>query len=414
MKGAVAGCFLMFGAICGAQVKAPSTSTPVTVPAVIDHNRVIVDADISVPGGSAQNVHLWIDNGSADLEMSRHLATLLGLPVSCDDHGCTSPPPRDIAIGGMSIPLSDLKEAHIPLKPVSAASVLAPGMNVEINLPATILRHYDVLVDFPGHKFTIGPPGSIHFQGSSAKTQINPDNGLIQIPAQIEKSKFNLALDLGSCISFLFPDLFEKLSAAHADWPQITGAVGPANMWGAQDEATWKGMRVDRVQYGSLFLTDVAVAEFPKGWTDFFQKRAGIPTAGLLGSQVFLNYRVGLDYAHSTVYFDIGRLFKFPDFDVVGVVLHPEDDGRFTILGVADLEGKPSVDGVQPGDHLVAVDGIPVRGSTMGQVWAMLGGTPGQPRRLTLERGGKEITVVGNVRHLLPEVPDESEKKKRK
>ena len=36
-------------------------------------------------------------------------------------------------------------------------------------------------------------------------------------------------------------------------------------------------------------------------------------------------------------------MFNFPDFDVVGLILRPEDDGRFTILGVADLEGKPSV-----------------------------------------------------------------------
>jgi len=106
-------------------------------------------------------------------------------------------------------------------------------------------------------------------------------------------------------------------------------------------------------------------------------------------------------------------MFNFPDFDVVGLILRPEDDGRYTILGVADLEGKPSVpDGVQPGDHLVAVNGIPVGGSTMGQVWAMLGGTPGQERRLTIERGGRQFTVISKVQHFLAELPDEKEKKK--
>ena len=38
-------------------------------------------------------------------------------------------------IGGMTIPLSQVKEAKIPLKPVSAAAVLAPGMAVEMNIP---------------------------------------------------------------------------------------------------------------------------------------------------------------------------------------------------------------------------------------------------------------------------------------
>ena len=177
-------------------------------------------------------------------------------------------------------------------------------------------------------------------------------------------------------------------------------------------------MRVDRVQYGPLFLANVAVVEFPKDRMEFFEKRAGIPTAGLLGSNALLNYRVGLDYAHSTVYFEIGRLFNFPDFDVIGLILRPEDDGRFTILGVAALGGQPSVpsgaDGVQTGDHLVAVDGIPAAGATMGQVWAMLGGTPGQERRLTIERGGKQFAVAAKVQHFLAELPDESDRKKKK
>jgi hypothetical protein len=397
---------LVLGSLTATQERSRSAPQSATVPAVIDHNRVVIDADIFLPDGSAQRVHAWMDNGNPDLYLSRHLATLLALNVSCGDKECSAPPPREITIGGMAIPLP-VREAHIPLKPVSAASVLAPGMNAEINLPATALRHYDVLVDFPGHKFTIGAPGTIHFLGSSAKVQINAENGLIQVPSQIENKKYNLALDLGSCISFVSQELFDKLAAAHSDWPHMTGAVGSANMWGMPEEPQWRLTRIDRVQYGPLFLTDVAVVALPKSTMDVFEKRAGIPTAGLLGSNVLLNYRVGLDYAHSTVYFDIGRLFNFPDFDVVGLVLRPEDDGRFTILSVADLEEQPSVpsgpDGVQAGDHLVAIDDIPVRGSTMGQVWSMLGGTPGQERKLTIERAGKEFVVVAKVQHFLGE-----------
>ena len=389
----------------------------VTVPATIDHNRVVVDIDLWLEDRSWQRVHAWVDNGNPDLEISRHLATILGLPVSCDDKACSAPAPAAIAIGGMTIPLDGVKEAHIPLKPVGAASVLAPGLNVEINIPASMLRRYDVLVDFPERKFSIGPPGSIHFRGSSGKAQINADNGLIQIPSQIEKKKYNLALDLGASISFLSEEVFDKLAAAHSEWPHMTGAVGSANMWGLEEESKWQLMRVDRVQYGPLFLTDVAFVEFPKDRMDFFEKRAAGPTAGLIGSQVLLNYRIGLDYAHSTVYFEVGRTYVFPDFEVIGLVLRPEDDGRITILGVADLDGQPSVttgaDGVQPGDSLVAVNDIPVRGSTMGQVWAMLGGTPGQERRLKIERSGKQFVVAATVRHFLPEAPDKDEKKKK-
>lgn len=401
-----------FGA---AQEKPASTLGSVTVPATIDHNRVVIDVDLSLPGGSTERIHAWVDNGNPDLYLSRHLATLLGLNVACDDQACFAPPPRVIAVGGMPIPLTDIKEAHIPLKPTNAASVLAPGIHAEINLPSAVLRRYDVLIDFPGRKFTIGTPGTIHFQGSSAKVQINAENGLIQVPSQIERKKYNLALDVGSCISFLSGELFDTLAAAHPDWPHMTGAVGSANMWGMDVEPQWKVMRLDRVQYGPLFLTDVAVVGLPKTTREFFEKRAAIPTAGLLGSNVLLNYRVGLDYAHSTVYFDIGRLFNFPDFDVIGLVLRPEDNGRFTILGVADFNGQPALpsgpEGVEPGDHLVAVDAIPVRGTTMGQVWSMLGGMPGQERKLTIERAGKEFVVAARVQHFLGVLEDNGTKK---
>ncbi len=398
-----------------------SEPTSVTVPATIDHNRIVINADLTLPDGSTQRVLAWVDNGDPELNLSRRLATQLQLAVSCNDNDndqeCSSPPPPEIIVGGMKIPLSSVKQAKIPLKPVNAASVLAPGMNVEINLPSSILRHYDVLIDFPGHKFSIGAPGTIHFRGQSGKVQLNADNGLIQIPSQIEKKKYNLALDLGSSITFLSDDVFDKLAAAHPDWPHMTGAVGPANMWGLDEEPKWKVMRLDRVQYGPLFLANVAVVDFPKDRMDYFTKRAGVPTAGLIGSNALLNYRVGLDYAHSTVYFEFGRMFNFPDFDAIGLTLRPQDDGRFTILGVADFDGKPSLplgpNGVQPGDHLVAVDGIPVRGSTMGQLWNMLRGTPGQERTLTIERDGLQLTVTAQVQHFLGEVPDENEKKKK-
>jgi hypothetical protein len=188
-------------------------------------------------------------------------------------------------------------------------------------------------------------------------------------------------------------------------------------MWGQDEEPKWKLLRVDRLQYGPLYLTSVPMADFSKERMSWFEKRAGVATIGLLGSNALLNYRVGLDYAHGTVYFDIGSTFKAPDFDVIGFTLRPEDDGRFTILGIADLDGKPSVpglpDGIQIGDHLIAVDGIPVPDSTMGQVWSLLEGTPGQERKLTVERNGNKFDVVAHVQHFLGEVPDEKDTKKK-
>jgi len=385
----------------------------VTVPIMLDHNRVVIDVDLTLPDGSTNRIRGWIDNGNPDLYLSRRVAMMMGLNVTCGERECSAPPSREVSIGGMKIPLAGVKEAKIPLRPVTAAAVMFPGMSAEINLPSTILRNYDVLINFPGHELTIAPPGTLKFNGGKTKVIVNSENGLIQIPSQIENKKYNLALDVGSSISFLSQELFDKLAAAHPNWPHLTGAVGPANMWGLDDEPQWKLLRVDRIQFGPLFLTSVPVVDFPKDRMAFFEKRAGIPTVGLLGADVLVNYRIGLDYAHSTVYFDIGRLFNFPEFDVIGLILRPEDDGRFTILGIADYDGKPSVSEVQTGDHLVSVDGIPVLGNTMGQVWLMLGGEPGMERKLTVEREAKRFNVMASVRHFLGERADKDGSKER-
>ncbi len=396
-----------------AQEKTAAGARVVTVPATIDHNRVVIQAVLRLPDGSSETVRAWVDNGNPDLYLSRRLATLLSLPLKCGDQDCSSPPPAEIVIGGMSIPLTAVKEAKIPLRPVNEAAVLALGMNAEINLPSSVLRHYDVLIDFVERQFSLGAPGIIHFRGAAAKVLVNRENGLIQVPSQIEGKKNNLALDIGSSISFLSEDVFDRLAATHADWPRMTGAVGSANMWGAPEETKWKVISVDRAQFGPLFLTNVPMVALPKPVVDFFAKRAAMATIGLVGANVLLNYRVGLDYAHSTVYFDLGRTYKFPDFDVVGVILRPEGDGRFTILGVADVDGKPSVDGVESGDHLEAVNDLTVRGATMGQVWSMLGGAPGQEKKLTIERAGKKFGVVAKVRHFLGESGEDKDAKKK-
>src|SRR4030081_730074 len=380
-----------------------------TVPITLDHNRIVIDVYLPLPDGSTKRVRGWVDNGNPDLEMSRRAAMLMGLNVTCGDKGCSAPPPREITIGGMKIPLTSVKEVRIPLKPVTAASVMAPGMSEEINLPSTVLRNYDVLVSFPDREFSIGQRGTIHFRGMSGKILVNAANGLVQMPSKIEGKNYNLGLDVGSSFSFFSNEVFDKVASAHPDCPHMTGAVGNANMWGRDDEPKWKVLRVDRVQYGPVFLTGVAAASLPVDGSAFFEKRAGAATAGLLGSNALLNYRVGIDYAHSMACFEVGTTFKAPDFDVIGLTLRPEDDGRFTVLGVADFEGKPSVPEVQLGDRLVAVDGIPVPDSTMGQVWSMLEGQPGQERKLLIERGGKQLTVVAKVQHFLGEQPEKDE-----
>jgi hypothetical protein len=375
---------------------------PVTVPITLDHNRTIIDVYLPLPDGTTKRVRGWVDNGNPELDLSEDLAQTLGLQLKGE--GTFKPgdqrpvdPPKSLQIGGMTISIEGVKDA----KAIVGHDIIAPGCSAAINIPSSVLRNYDVLFDYPNRQFTIGPLGSISFQGTAAKAQINPQNGLIQIASKIDGVDYTVSFDSGSSTSLLSGELINKWEKAHPAWPHMTGAIGSANMWGSQEEAHWPLLRLPSLDYGGVILKNVVVASFPEKSMKWYQDRAGAQTVGLIGANAFADYRVGIDYAHSTLYMRRILPKSAPDLDVVGLTLRPEADEKYTIIGVADYNGKPAVPDVKVGDVLVGVDGAPTTGATMGQVWSLLGGTPGATRTLTLEREGKRLSVDATVRRFL-------------
>lgn len=384
-------------------VQAQSGAKSVTVPMTLDHNRTIIDVYLPLPDGKTKRTRAWVDNGNAELWMTEALAKQLGLSFNGDPKPAlygkqrTVQAPNSLQIGGMSISLTGVHEGQAILD----RETVAPGCSAEITIPSSVLRSYDVLFDFPNREFTIGAPGSVHFDGVSSKVLLDSKNGLIQVPSKIEGEEFSLALDVGASITLLSGERIAQWHKAEPSWPYMIGGVAAGNMWGSEEETRWPLLRIPNIQFGAATLTNVASASFPDEELKWFQNRAGVATVGLIGASALLDDRVGLDYAHSTVYLERTNGTSGPDMDVVGVVLRPEADRRYIIIGVADYEGKPSVPEVKVGDILVGVDGAPATGATMGQVWSLLGGTPGQLRMLILEREGKRFTVDAPVRRFL-------------
>ena len=387
---------------------------PVTVPITLDHNRTIIDVYLPLPDGTTKRVRGWVDNGNPELDLSEDLAQKLGLQLKGE--GTFKPgdqrpvdPPKSLQIGGMTISFEGVKDA----KAIVSHDIIAPGCSAAINIPSSVLRNYDVLLDYPDRQFTIGPPGSISFQGTAAKAHINSQNGLIQIASKIDGADYTVSFDAGSSTSLLSGELIEKWEKAHPAWPHMTGAIGSTNMWGSQEEAHGPLLRLRSLDYGGVILKNVVVASFPEKFMQWYQDRAGAQTIGLIGANAFADYRVGIDYAHSTLYMQRILTKSAPDLDVVGLTLRPEPDEKYTIIGVADYNGKPAVADVKVGDVLVGVDGAPATGATMGQVWSLLGGTPGTTRTLTLERDGKRFSVEATVYRFLAEAPDNKSAKRR-
>jgi hypothetical protein len=377
--------------------------TTATVPITLDHNRIVIDVRFPLTDGTTKRVRGWVDNGNNEMWISEDLAKKLGLAITGeirDENGLkvrSAPPPPTLIVGGMQLHPTDIKDVKVLL----GRDSIAGGMSPEINLPSTLLRHYDLQVDYPNREFTIATPGSVKFQGIAGKAIVDEQNGLLQVPAKIEGGDHNIALDLGASYSFISASLIAKLEKAHPDWPHTSGAVGAANTWGWEDEPKMELLRVPLIEYGGIPLNDIGIASFETKGLDCFEKRAGVSTAGLLGGNAFLGDRVGIDYAHATIYVD--KVFKkiSPEMDVIGLTLRPEPDGRYRVAGVPKFDGKPAVPEVKAGDILLTIDETPAKGGTMGQVWSLLGGAPGDMRTLVFEREGKSFTVKAAVRGFL-------------
>ena len=397
MKLAVSGAALLLVPCLLAQ---PSPQ-PVTLPVTLDHNRTIVDVHLTLPDGSDKRVRAWVDPGIPDLWISGDLAGKLGLKLLGDDpdskSGRLAVPPRSLRIGGLTIDLGGIEQAHVAMQQES----IAPGSSAAINLPASILRRYDVVFDYPNREMTIGEAGSVHFTGTAVEAGVSP-NGLLHAAAGCGGRSFQIAIDPGSVFSLLSQREFDALSKAHPRWPRMAGSVGPANFWGTDDEATRRLLRVPALQVGQVTFPEVGFAGISRDISDFLDQRAGVALGGALGADALLNFKVGIDYSHRKVYFDRQSDYREPGIDVVGIVLRPGRDERYSVAGVADYDGKPSVARLKAGDILVSVDKVPAKGSTMGQIWSLLQGSPGDTKNLVVERDGAQITVPATVRRFLP------------
>jgi len=406
----VVGCLLLLAAAPQARAAVPQggTADSVTVPVTLDHNRMLVQAEVQRRDGSWRTALLWIDTGNPVMMVSEALARDLGLDLSgarrtAEGTPLQHPAPTGIRIGGM--PLSfDSVRANVLFDP----QWILGTMHVDASLPSTVLKRYHVVFDYPRRRLTLAQPGTLRPRGERAPASVNPTTGIVQIDAVVGGDTLSIALDNGASYSFLSAGVVSRLAERNPGWPRTAGAVGCANMWGhLPEEPTWPIVRVPEMRWGPVRVADVAVVGlpdyFPNGASlgEWYSRKAARRVEGFLGPNAFKAFRVEIDYANGAVYFERGAADDAHDLDVVGLTLQPQTDGSYQVIGVAAKDGRPSVVGVEPGDVLREVGTLHVTGATMGTVVDELRGAPGDVRTLVLERAGRRFTVTARVERFL-------------
>lgn len=374
------------------------------VPMVLDHNRMLIDGEFQRADGAWRPARLWVDAGNPDLFMSEAFARDLGIDLSAagertENGRLEVPPPAGVRIGGTEIDFTGVK-SYVLFEPTWLFST----MRNDANLPSTVMQRYRIVFDYPRSLFTIGAPEDLERRGLRAPAAVNRETGIVQIDALIDGDTVSFALDNGASYSFASETLLARFAERHPEWPRSAGAVGCANIWGWwPGEGSWPVVRIPEILWGGVPLRDVGVVGLPESFplASWYSRKTARPVDGLLGPNAFKAFRVEIDYAGSAVYFEKGTDFDSHDMDVVGLTLRPMADGGYEVIAIASIDGKPSVEGVEPGDRLVRAGDVEVSGATMGRVVDALRGAPGDTRTLLLEREGKRFTVEARVERFL-------------
>jgi len=384
--------------MCSAQPSPAPRSA--TVPFHFEDNRVFIDLTFTRPDGTPRTARFWVDTGGGGFILTEPLARDLGLDLSgkpAEEEGARFLPVAPPAVRMGSLPL-DLKDARTM---VMVQKTIQNGFNAEGLLPGHVLERYQVVIDYGSQQFTLALPGTLKMTGVRLNTPVQRRSGFPRFEINVAGKAYGFLLDCGAAYTMVSQAVMDDWAEAHPEWPRATGAPGAANM-GVPLEASLPVMRVPEMQLGDVQLKAAGVVARRKGtFEDWMSRTMTAPIAGAVGGNVLRNYRVRIDYAENATYLEKISNPNVNDLDVVGVILHPEADGSFVVVGVAQKDGKALLNGIEEKDKLVKIEGADISGKSFPEVLRALQGKPGETRHLILERDGKLVSVAAPVVHLL-------------
>jgi hypothetical protein len=380
---------LLVSALCFAQTSA----APGTAPFVFDGNRVYAELSFVRPDGSLHRAPAFVDMGSPSMETAASLFKELQL-----DRG----KPLTFRVGDLPVTVPAKEVTADPSEP----HALGSGLKVEAMLPAGVMQRYQTVLDYQRQTLTLAPPGTLEPEGTPVPFRRAAQTGLIAVDAVINGRSYPVTIDNGSAYTWFRQDTVESWLGTHPDWERGIGAVGPSNMTMSGDGAEASGIlvRIPEVMIGPLTLKHVGVLGAGRGRSpiadldllDWYLTKNAVPVIGWIGGNVLKTFRLTIDYPNRTMYWLRQSELGADVLNQVGLTLRKQA-GEFIVAAIATKNGKLTVEGVQPGDKLVRIDGLETRRATRGGIYDALSGKPGEVRVLVLERGAGRLTVRATV-----------------
>ena len=371
-----------------------TTNGSATLPMLVDDNRLFVEMEVLRPDGSVRKLLAFVNMGQPAPNISTGLYHDLGI-----DQGKA----LELRFGTLPIRID-----ATAVQPSDGAAQLFAPLPAEMMLPAGVLQNFEVVLDYGKRTMTLAAPGTLKPEGIPVPMALNPGTGLVTLATMVDGKPYKFVIDNGGSYSVFRAETVEAMLKGHPEWLRASSAIGEANNsidnTGFDSDSpvlklpylTAGGLTLDTVGVnGAGMGTTLGTLVGPIFWNQYSDK-AGLKVDGWLGGNVLSNYRLTIDYAqHMTWWLKVAPTDS-SDLNQVGVTLGRDQKG-YKIAAIAHKNGQPTVNGVEPGDLLVAVDGLKTQGATRGQVLTSLHGVPGERRHLVLERAGKRVEVDAKI-----------------
>ncbi len=369
---------------------------------IVEGNVPIVELEFPTPSGKLRKARFIVDTGGGALLLGNRLMADVGAKAdgpAIEDEGSPIQPliPVQVELGGMALDLTGVSVAGLP-----ASERPGPRNEAEGIIPASLLRHYDVVFDYPGHKFGLGQPGSIEFQGAKIPAPVSADSGFPRIEATIAGSKFGFLLDTGGSFTMISRAVMDRWLKQNPAWPNEVGAVGFANMYGGAKENEAIMVRMPERKIASFVVNQPAAVARPAGtYEQWMSKMMTGPIIGSLAGNVLRDFRVSIDYKNGFVYLLPAKPSPDADLSSVGLILERDSKGSLIITGVSSSASPDVKKGIRTGDKLIAVDDVDVSVKPLAGAAALLQGPAGSQKRLTIENDGKIRVITMTVTRLI-------------
>jgi hypothetical protein len=370
------------------------------VPLIVEGNAPIIEVQVK-NGNLTRNARFLVDSGGGAVMIGSGLLSDLAIvPAGPEvmEGGDRMIPLLGVGlkVGSLDLDLKDVRMFGLP-----ASKSPMPRNSVEGLIPASVLRKYCVVFDYPGRRFTLSHT-PVKPSGARIDTPIGKESGFPRIEVEIGGTRFGFLLDTGASFSMIGRTMLERWSKENPQWPSAHGLAGFSNMFGNEMEITGLMLRMPEVKIGRLRLGDVAVVSRP---ADVYEKwmsaMMSAPIIGAIAGNVLRDFRVEIDYRHGVTY--LAKKTTSIDADLIsaGVVIAIASNGDPVITGIVSGADRAVQAALKPKDRLIAIDGQAVNGEPLAVVAGLLSGKAGEIKRLTILRTGQRMDVTAQVKKLL-------------